>query len=277
MRIKLLVWAVLATSFLFLSLVYAYSRSNVTVIDSALQDNAITHKVFDEFTKGKRITGEFTPSQDYLGQFLIRFYTYNRINTDEVTFRIKEKGSSSWYYEHTYKTDQFLPDNLFTFGFPIIADSKGKDYVFEIESVNGTPDEAVTLSRIVPLAALSFQYPKALIIKNPSVALEFIKSKIIYQEINSDVIFSFLIYLNFIILVMFLEYIFLGKLFKYRLKNIINVSNMIVFGLISMMFSAIILYLKKEELSLNLTVFAYLVLILGVISQIILSKKRDNN
>lgn len=244
---------------------YLYSRSNITVISYSLPDAVVKNKVFDEFTKGKKITGEFTPKENYLGQFLLRFYTYNRINIDSIDFKIKEKGQSSWYYEHVYKTDQFLPDNLFTFGFPPIADSRGKNYVFEIESIDGTPDESVTLSKIEPLSALSFQYPKTLLIKNPSLAMSFMVSKFKYLDLNRELVIQFLIYLNFISLMLILEYILLEKIFAYRFEKAFNSQNIIVLGLLVMMASSILYYLKKEELSLNITVVSYLVLVLGVI------------
>lgn len=270
---QILIYLILGISFIVLSFAYLYSKSNVTVINYSLSDSSIVNKVSGEFIKGKRITGQFNPKENYLGQVLIRFYTYNRINTDSLTFRIRQKGSGNWYYEHTYKTDQFLPDNLFTFGFPVISDSKGKTYEFEIESVDGTPEESVTLSKVDPLAALSFQYPKSLLIKNPSLALTFLMSKIKYQEINSDVIFSFLIYLNFIILVMLLEYLLLKNLFRYKFKNLLNSQNIIVLGLFVMLISVVILYLKKEALSLNITVVAYFILIVGVGLSLIESKR----
>lgn len=267
MKNKVLIGAVLVLSFLILSFVYLYSRSNITVINSSLPDKVVAQKVSDEFTKGKEIKGEFVSSQNYLGQFLLRFYTYNRINTDEITFRIKDKAQDSWYYEHTYKTDQFLPDNLFTFGFPIIPDSKGKTYVFEIESVNGTPEESVTLSKIEPLAALSFQYPKKLLIKNPNVAIEFLQNKIKYLVIDREMIIQFLIYVNFILLILILEYILLKETFDSRFRIRVGGSTIIIAGLVLMLASAVILYLKKPELSLDLTITSYFLLILGVIYQ----------
>lgn len=265
-RIKnLIILGILICSWAVLSAVYVYSKSNITVIQAPLPDNVLKEKTFNEFLKGDKITGEFIADQNYLGQVLIRFYNYERINTDEVDFRIKGKGESNWYYEHVYKTDQFLPNNLFTFGFPIISDSKNKIYSFEIESINGTPEESITLSRDKPLAALSFQYPKGILLKNPSIALEFFKNKIKYTNVTSDLIFSTLIYLNFIILILLLEYLMLVKIFvKFSIKNI-NSSYLISSALVILVFSAILYYLKKPEISMSISIVSFLILSVGVL------------
>ncbi len=273
MKDKIIIYSVLVISFLILSFVYLYSKSNITVITYTLPDSSISHKVFDEFTQGRKISGEFSPKENYLGQVLIRFYNYNRINTDSLTFRIKEKGASSWYYENSYKTDQFLPDNLFTFGFPIIPNSKGKIYDFEVVSLNGTPEESVSLSRVSPLAALSFQYPKTLLVKNPKLAVGFLESKIKYQEINNDVIFSFLIYLDFIILILLLEFVLLRAILENKLR--LNSSAIIVVALVIMVFSSILLYLKKDQLSETISVWAFFLLVAGVIKATIELRKED--
>src|SRR5579864_3740347 len=103
---NLIISGILFISFIILSTVYIYSKSNITVIQVALPDSTLQQKTFSEFLKGQKITGEFTSDQNYLGQVLVRFYNYHRVNSDSVIFRIKERGQSSWYYKNIYKTDQ---------------------------------------------------------------------------------------------------------------------------------------------------------------------------
>jgi hypothetical protein len=262
---KYILWLVLVLSWLVFTFIYVYSRSNLTVILTDLSDTSLNQKTFNELLKGQRITGGFTASENYLGQVLVRFYNYNRINKDSVDFRLKEKGQSAWYYEHTYKTDQFLPNNLFTFGFPPITDSKGKSYEFEIESVQGQPEDAVTLSQKRPLLALEYQYPKSLIIKNPSKAMEFAQGKITTFNFSRDFLVNLITYIDFMTLIVFLEYLLLTSLNRYSLKvRGISSSYLITASLLVMFLSAAMLYLKKPVLSESVAIISYFLLVLGV-------------
>jgi hypothetical protein len=264
---KLIFIGILIFSWIVFTAIYLYSGTNLTTISSNLNDNVLTKKTFNELLKGEKIAGRFTVPQNYLGQLSVRFYNYDRKINDQVIFRIKEKNAQKWYYEHTYETNQFLPDNLFPFGFPVISDSKGKTYFFEVESVKGTPDDSVTLSRKEPLVALSFKYPKLLIVRDKKVFLEFVSNKISYTKVDHDFIISFLTYVNVISLFEFLEYLLLDNLFKSEKISIrkLSSSHIIVIALILLLISAIILYLKKTGLSYDISTFGYFTLVIGVI------------
>lgn len=95
-----------------------------------------------------------------LGIILVRFNTFGMISTDEVLFRIKELGQTNWYYQHTYKVDQFQPNQHFTFGFPPISDSSGKTYHIELISKRGTATDSVAVSSIEPIVVSSYQLDK---------------------------------------------------------------------------------------------------------------------
>jgi len=129
-----------------------------------------------------------------LGIVAVRFNTYFRINSDSVKFRIKEQGSSKWYYENVYKVDQFQPNDYFTFGLPIISNSKGKTYDFEIESVKGVKYDAVAISKIQPIFITKYQYPKTLLLSNPKIFLVFIFQKALYFLTSPQLILSTLIF-----------------------------------------------------------------------------------
>ena len=57
---------------------------------------------------GNQISQEFQSPYDNLGIVSLRFKTFNRINNDTLTFRLKEKDNPNWLYSAYYKTDQFL-------------------------------------------------------------------------------------------------------------------------------------------------------------------------
>lgn len=102
----------------------------------------------NELLAGQKVTGQFKASQDNLGIILIRFDTFNRINNDTVVFRIKFADQDSWFYQSDYLVDQFQHRAYFTFGFPIISDSKNKLFAWEIESKKGQIGDGVRVMTV---------------------------------------------------------------------------------------------------------------------------------
>lgn len=141
--------------------------NNFTVLQySANPSTDFINTNYKEIHKGEKINGVFYSRDNNLGIVAIRFNTYGRINKDKLIFRIKEKGANNWYYENAYKVDQFQPNNFFTFGFPIIKDSKDKIYIFQLESTKGKKKDAVAISNISPIFLMKYQYPKQELLSN---------------------------------------------------------------------------------------------------------------
>jgi len=275
-------------SFLVLTGIYIYSLGDLATIKTDLGERAfsITTKApknfkvqnldYWELVKGEKLQGTFIADDNYLGQVSVRFYNFQRINPDNVIFRIKEKGQSNWYYENIYKTDQFQPNQFFPFGFPVINDSKGRRYDFEVESLNGLPEHSIGLSPVKPLGAVLYKYPKSLLLSNPKTFVNFfINNKIKKIQINGQSFVALGIYLNFILISLFLIYFTLEYLEKKRARALlkINPTNVMVFALILLVLSAIILYLKKTDLSYLVTTLGYFILVIGVIYTIVESKR----
>lgn len=273
MKNKLIV-ITLILFWLFLTALFIYQTPGLTLLSKDFGKEIFTNLTFSEFLKGEKIQGEFSASENYLGQFSVRFYNYDRINSDEVGFRLKEKGTEDWYYEHIYKTDQFQPNQLFPFGFPIIQDSRGKQYVFEIESVKGKSEDAVTLSHQEPMVSTSYQYPKRLILKDKNVLFEFLTKKASHAKIDLDFAVSFSTYINVSILSVLLLYIFLQYLFKHGVSVFrFNGSHTVSLGIIFLTISFTLLYLRKRELSETISIASYFLFVLGVIIMLIEAKK----
>ena len=123
----------------------------------------------EKILAGQKRGGEFKARADRLGAIKINLDVYSQtegsIDTyDSLIFRIREKGSDSWYYQSRHNNiihgsewyanrDYGWLDHStvsFPFGFPVISDSRGKTYQMEIESVVGTADKAFVLSRNRP-------------------------------------------------------------------------------------------------------------------------------
>ena len=127
--------------------------------------------------KGEIITGEFVAHSNNLGILAIRFGTYKRAGNDILIFKIKEKGERDWYYQANYKVDQFQDNQLFTFGFPVIVNSKGKTYDFQIESTLGKKDDAIYVSPHEQIFVTKYKYSIKYALLNIGDTVNFIERK----------------------------------------------------------------------------------------------------
>jgi hypothetical protein len=301
----------LAVLWLALSLLNVNKNAGLTVL-------AYPHGIKDtkewktqELLAGEKATGEFTARDNNLGIVAVRFNTFFRINDDVVRFRIKDKGDKSWDYENDYTTPQFQPNQLFTFGFPIIPDSSGKTYEFEIESLQGERENAVALSTITPVYVTKYQYAKELILSDRDYATTFLYKKTLNSVTNADFLLAsfayalpllvYLIWLLFFNKYLYNKYrlvfvpiilmlavavmdatrndsIVLGltllwgfTALAYRLQSTISLS----LALILVMLSPVLLYLSLDDFSKNIAMWGYLLLVVGV-AQAIWEMKTNN-
>lgn len=199
--------------------------------------------------EGNSIIGEFKSNYDNLGTVSVKFNVYNRINTDFLQFRIREKGNENWYYTAKYKVDQFQNNKYFPFGFPEITDSKNKIYEFEILSLEGVEGNMVSIDSINNQFLVKNSFPKKFLFENKNYIPVFIFNKTIsyFNHINffgyltiifeSTVLFS-LVYLFFINKSFLLRLIFIKndflKIIKFELRNyfIFFKRNKVLFSLL---------------------------------------------
>jgi len=126
----------------------------------------------------QKIDLTFTAKYNNLGTAAFFFNNYQKINSDWVWFRIKEKNSANWYYQNKYNTDQFNPEYYFTFGFPIITNSQNKEYQIEIESISGTQNNSISLHSKSKNFLAKYSYSKSYLTQNPKQILPFVINKI---------------------------------------------------------------------------------------------------
>jgi len=148
-----------------------------------------------EITANRKISAFFLAKENYLGMVLIRFNTFQRINSDTLLFKLKENNKKTWYYQNYYKVDQFQPGQLFTFGFPIINNSKGKNYQIEIQSMHGKKGDAVAIYPAFPVMTVKYQFPKKQIISNPAELIYLFYKKFISSFFDLVFVMSSLVYL----------------------------------------------------------------------------------
>ncbi len=159
---------------LILTLIYMVTRSEgmFNLIYDHTHDPPLdsSHLILPD----QNIQGIFNSQYPNLGSISIRFNTQNQINTDWLTFSIKEQGSQNWYYQGKYKVDQFQPDQFFPFGFPVINDSQNKTYEFILTSQQGTDDNAVSISGYEPQLRTKYLINKTDLINNRTILLSWI-------------------------------------------------------------------------------------------------------
>lgn len=170
----IIIWLLIPLVLLVISLYQSniiFQKYNLgPLIISNEHNNIIPIEIINKpIYKGNIISGILISDKANLAAISIRFFNHNRINEDSVIFRIKEKNTSNWYYENTYRTDQFLPDHFFHFGFPTIPDSNNKEFYFEIESINGQEENAISLSKKKPLILSQYQLTKEELVKKPQI------------------------------------------------------------------------------------------------------------
>lgn len=166
-----------------------------TVFTREYPKSAVSVLPNGEIYQGNKIVAEFTATDSHLGIVGFRFWTFYRLNDDYLIFRIREKNSSGWYYQNKYKTDQFQPNQYFTFGFPVIDNSKGKQYVFEIESSEGRPGVAVGVSDVDPVFIAKYKYPRQLVISSAAQFIRFGLNKFVNLLASTEFKVATFIYL----------------------------------------------------------------------------------
>jgi|GEM_PF-2900278 len=153
---------------------------------------------------GETYSQKFISETNEFGIVAVKFTNYLDISDDSLVFRIKEKNSKDWYFEYTYKVDQMQNDEFFTFGIPPITNALGKEYVFELESLSGKPDNSIGVYVCEESGDLVFKLVQGV------SAFEQLKNDIFFQ-INSDI--------GFFLLWLLLTTAFLIKIVKHSEKN----------------------------------------------------------
>jgi GT2 family glycosyltransferase/glycosyltransferase involved in cell wall biosynthesis len=96
---------------------------------------------------GGRVHGQtIAPTEDGLCGVAVRFGGYRRLNTQDVTFRLRAEDEPDRELASATVNASLLPDGEFyAFRFRPIADSKGRRFIFSLESPGSVEGDAVTL------------------------------------------------------------------------------------------------------------------------------------
>lgn len=139
--------------------------------------------------KGESIIGKFRATENNLGILSVQFVIPQQVayeDQDILIFKIKEKDTSTWWYQNAYKAGGIYGLPLYPFGFPVIHDSKGKTFVFSLTSLHGNNINAVQLSSDNPVLVSKYVFTKRDLLANKKELIQFIINKFInaFTDIN---------------------------------------------------------------------------------------------
>lgn len=204
---------------------YRSQCENDQQFTALLQKNKfLNNQSYQRLLAKEKLNFNFTAKHNNLGTIAFLFDNHQKINSDWVWFRIKEINSDSWYYQNKYNTDQFNPEYYFTFGFPIINNSKNKEYTIEIESISGTSSDSISLNSKSNNFLAKYSFSKNYLKQNPSQIFYLIINKIKYylsyipkSDINKIIIKSIIPLLVFLL--------FRFKIFSLSEKKLRHIQN----------------------------------------------------
>jgi hypothetical protein len=170
------------------------SKYSLSVISVAYNKDSFISLKTDDLLAKQKVSARFKAVADNLGIVSVRFKTQSRINNDEVIFKLKEENERDWYYEHSYRVDQFQDDDYFTFGLPVISNSENKIYYFEIESIGGKKGDAVSISETSPIFVVQYQFTKQQLLTNKMMIPDFLIKKMLYSFSDINFVIAAFIY-----------------------------------------------------------------------------------
>lgn len=152
-----------------------------------------------------KISGEFIADKNYLGAILLPFDKKKTTYAKHVLFKIKEKDAASWLHESKQSTTDFYHLAYFPLGFPVVEQSQGKTYTFELEITNPTKNSSLGLVENDIAMLSKYQFPKAALVKSIPMLIYFLQSKVLYLVQNSYyAVFSAMYLLPFVLYIAFL-------------------------------------------------------------------------
>lgn len=238
----------------------------------------------ERLTKGEKLVGQFVAKENNLGIITIHLAggkVHNSEFEDYLIFRIKEKNSLHWHYESLNKIGLVKEQFFFTFGFPLIENARGKEYIFEIISTKGNRENTVSIEKRNPFFFSKYKFTVNGLLNNPSELTKFVFNKVNSFLHNKDSLIATSIYflpfffymtwhITSILFSKFRNYLFDNSFFVFTILFFImydivfiNISiASIVVGLVG--FWLMLVYRRKYESSVSFKI-SFALFFLGVI------------
>lgn len=192
-KITLLIAIVLVSAALSLGYDFYSKKTPLLTVQHSYQREILNIPVGNEILAGNDIRGNFKAQDNYLGIVEIRFIVPEKPSKDLFIFRLKEKDAGGWYYENTYRAKEFGGYPLFPFGFPVIKESKGREYYFELISLQGESGNAVGISYVEPVVVARHTLSRAYFLEHKEELIGFLFNKIKGTLLEPNTLANFVI------------------------------------------------------------------------------------
>lgn len=157
-------------------------KTSITVLGHVHIQDFSLKTTSHEIKKGDRIQVVFKAYENNLGAISLQLKNYNtneKKDDHQILFHIKEKGMENWETEHIYFGGQFHDLDHFPFGFSPITNSKNKEYIAEIISLDGTSQSQLILKDSYPEFISYYQFNKHELF-SPMHASRYLLQKILF-------------------------------------------------------------------------------------------------
>ncbi len=186
----LLIPILLLGCWITLSLLFSSYKSLSILVYPHIEKEIGNYPENQKLTKGKSISGEFRARENDLGIIEIKIDDVSGVGVEDILeFSLREKGKAEFLYRKTYKSGAMRDNRRFPFGFPLVKDSKGKTYQFELRSLSGTLENAVILSKEAPIYTTKYKSDIRELI-NTNAVWDFFLKKVYTFIINPDFLAS---------------------------------------------------------------------------------------
>lgn len=166
--------------FSLLSLVQSHDNTTLTLPTN--KDS--TYSLFEHGV----FRGKFLANDNKMGIVMLSLKHIGAIHPDRsiqeslpssvVRFRIREAGSKEWHHESQHTGWKISADEPYPFGFPEIADSKGKWYEFELSSEKATVGDHMLIIKPQENFRSVYKMSRSMVMREPLSMVRILQNKI---------------------------------------------------------------------------------------------------
>jgi len=167
-------------NFSLLSLVRSHDTSTLVIEGGNINDYSLlsNDKIRGSFLAYENKLGIVTMHLKHVGILKEETNAQDNKRSNVISFRIKEKGDSTWYHESQHIGWKISSEEPYPFGFPEFENSKNKWFEFEIESKRATEKDHTIILTPNKYLQTVYKIPKSVILKEPSSILLILQNKI---------------------------------------------------------------------------------------------------
>jgi hypothetical protein len=209
--IRIIFFSIILLSYWVVNLILINDNFTPLVLSYIHKDSQISKSI--KLIRQHPIRFNFKARDNNLGIISIRIKKINHRSEEKddiLIFRLKEAEDLSWRVVQNYSTNIINDNSYFPMGIPLITDSKNKEYVFEIESQNGTSSSNIEIADKIPVIVTRYKYNKNDVFSSVDSFVSFMNKKIILSFTNYlvDSIFYILPFCAYIIFeILFFKYL----------------------------------------------------------------------